>query len=63
MHHLGFFPCPDDLDLWMTTMMSPEYGFEYYAYVLIREFVDIHNIVTNLMRAKNYLGYFVDLGF
>ena len=27
--------------------------------LLIREFFGIHNIVTNLMRATNYLGYFV----
>ena len=27
--------------------------------MLIREFVGIHNVVTNLMRATSYLGYFV----
>ena len=27
--------------------------------MLFREFVGIHNFVTNLMRATNYLGYFV----
>ena len=31
--------------------------------LLIREFVDIHNVVTNLTRAKKYLGYFLALGF
>ena len=35
MHHLGFLPCPSDLYLCMNTMVSPEYGFNYYAYVLI----------------------------
>ena len=32
-------------------------------HVLVREFTGIHNVVTNLMRATNYLGYFVALGF
>ena len=31
--------------------------------VLIREFVGINNVLTNLMRATNYLGYFVVMGF
>ena len=35
MHHLGFLPCPSDLDLCMNTMVSPENGFNYYDYVLI----------------------------
>ena len=31
--------------------------------VLIREFVGIYNVVTNLMRDTNYLGYFVALNY
>ena len=27
--------------------------------LFIREFVGIYNVVTNLMRATNYIGYFV----
>ena len=38
-------------------------GGDHYLRLLIREFVGIHNVVTNLMRATNYLGYFVALGF
>ena len=33
MHHLGFLPCPSDLDIWMKPMVRPEDGFNYYAYV------------------------------
>ena len=35
MHHLGFFPCPVDIYLWMKPMVRLEDGFEYYACVLI----------------------------
>ena len=34
-----------------------------YDGMLIREFVDIHNVVTNLMIDTNYLGYFMALSF
>ena len=46
--------------------MGAELGGDQYLQLLIREFVGIHNVVTNLMRAMNCLGYFVyfvDLGF
>ena len=52
MHHLGFLPCPDDLDLWMKPTLRPEYGFKYYAYVLI--YVDdvmvIHHDAESVLR-------------
>ena len=35
IHHLGFLPCPADLDIWMKPMVRREYGFYYYVYVLI----------------------------
>ena len=35
MHHLGFLPCPSDLDLWMNPMVRPDDGFNYYANVLM----------------------------
>ena len=35
LHHLVFIPCTADLDIWMEPMVSPEDGFNYYAYVLI----------------------------
>ena len=41
-------------------------GGDQQLRLLIREFVGIHNVVTNLMRATNYPGYyvyFVALGF
>ena len=34
MHHLELLPCPADPDLWMKPMVRPEYGFNYYTYVL-----------------------------
>ena len=34
MHHLELLPCPADPDLWMKHMVRPEYGFNYYTYVL-----------------------------
>ena len=37
--------------------------FNKLPFVLIREFVGIHNVVANLTRATNYLGYFVALDF
>ena len=38
-------------------------GGDQQLKLLIREFVNIHNVVTNLMRDTNQLGYFVALGF
>ena len=35
MHHLGFLPCLSDLVIWMKSMVSPDDGFNYYAYVII----------------------------
>ena len=35
MNHLGFLPCLSDLYLWMNPMVRNDYGFNYYAYVLI----------------------------
>ena len=35
IHHLGFISCPADLDLFIKNMLSPEDGFNYYAYVFI----------------------------
>ena len=35
MHHLELFTCTYDPDLWMKTIVRPEDGFDYYAYVLI----------------------------
>ena len=35
MHHMVFSPYPDDLDIWTKPMVRPNYGFNYYAYVLI----------------------------
>ena len=34
MHHLELLSCPADPDLWMKPMVRPEYGFNYYTYVL-----------------------------
>ena len=57
MHHLGFFPCPAKLDLWMKPMVRPKDGFDYYAYVLI--YVDYvmvihHDAESVLRRIYNY---------
>ena len=35
MHNLVFLPCPDDLDLLMKHMVRTDYGFNYYADVLM----------------------------
>ena len=35
MQHFELFTCPYDPDLWMKTMVRPEKGFDYYAYLLI----------------------------
>ena len=35
MHHLGFLPCPYDLDICMKPLVRPDYGFNYHAYVSI----------------------------
>ena len=52
MHHLGFLPCPTDLNLWVKPMVKSEDGFEYYAYVLI--YVDdvmvIHHDTESVVR-------------
>ena len=57
IHHLVFFSCPDDLDLWMKPMVRPEDGFDYYSYVLI--YVDDvvvvhHDIESVLWRLDKY---------
>ena len=57
MHHLGFLPCPDDLDLWIDPMVRPEDGFDYYAYALIYldDLVAIHHDVESVFyRIDNY---------
>ena len=41
--------------------VGAEPSADQWLRLLIREFVGIHNVVTNLMRATNYLGYFVAL--
>ena len=52
IHNLVLLPCPVDLYLCMKTMMRPEDGFDYYAYVLI--YVDyvmvIHNDAESVLR-------------
>ena len=52
MHHLVFFTCPANLDLWMKPMARPDGGFIYYAYVII--YVDdvmvIHHDVYSVLR-------------
>ena len=35
MHHLVFFPCPVNLDIWMKPMVRHEDEFDYYVYFLI----------------------------
>ena len=51
MHHFGFLPCPSDLYPCMNPMVGPEYGFDYYAYVII--YVDnvmaIHHDAESLL--------------
>ena len=51
MHHLVFLQFPTDLDIWMKPMVRPDYGFSYYAYVLI--YVDdvmvIHHDVDSVL--------------
>ena len=52
MHHLGFLPCPSDLDLWMNPMVRPDDGFNYHADILI--YVDdvmvIHHDTESVLR-------------
>ena len=43
--------------------VGAEPGDDQQLRLLIREFVDIHNVITNLMRATYYLGCFADQGF
>ena len=45
MQHLGLLICPAELYLWMNPMMRPEYGFNYYTYVLI--YVDDVMVIHN----------------
>ena len=45
MHHLGLLTCPTDLNIWMKPMVRHEYGFNYYAYVLM--YVDDVMIIHN----------------
>ena len=57
MHHLGFLPCPSDIDLWMNPMVSPKDGFYHYTYVLI--YVDDvmvinHDAESVLLRIYKY---------
>ena len=59
MHHLGFLPCPADLDIWMKPMVRPDDGFNNYAYVLI--YVDAvmvihHDSNSILIRIDNYFN-------
>ena len=35
MHHLELLWCPEYLDVWMETMVRPDEGFNYHAYVII----------------------------
>ena len=39
--------------------VGAEPSADQWLRLLIREFVGIHNVVTYLMRATNYLSYFV----
>ena len=52
MHHLEFLPCPDDPDIWMKLMVRPDYGFNYYAYVLIY----LDDIMVTHNDAESILG-------
>ena len=57
MHHLGFLLFPAELYLWMNPMMRPEYGFNYYTYVLIYmdDVMVIHNGADiGLQQIDNY---------
>ena len=52
MHHFGFLPCPANLDLCIKPMVSPNYGFNYYAYVLIYVYdvIVIHHDAESVLR-------------
>ena len=57
IHHLGLFPCPADLDLWMKPMVRPEDVFDYYAYVLIYAgdvMVIHHDVESVIWRIDKY---------
>ena len=45
MHHLVLLPCPSNLDPWMKPMLRPNYGFDYYTYVLI--YVDYVMVINH----------------
>ena len=52
MRHLGFFPFPYDLDIWMKRVVRPDDGFNYYAFVLIYvdNLVIIHHDTESVLR-------------
>ena len=57
MQHLGLLICPAELYLWMNPMMRPEYGFNYYTYVLMYmdDVMVIHNgAEIGLQQIDNY---------
>ena len=57
MHHLVFLPCPAELDIWTKPMVMPDYGFNYYTYVLIHvEYVMViqHDAEIVLRRIDKY---------
>ena len=52
MNHLGFLPCPADLDIWMEPMVRRDDGFNYDVYVLIYvdNFMVIHHDAESVLR-------------
>ena len=56
-HHLGLFPFPADLYLWMKNKVIPDDGFNYYTYVIIyvdNVMVMNHDTETVLSRIDKY---------
>ena len=59
MHHLGFIPCLDDLNMWINPMIRSEDEYNYDAYVLI--YVDDVMVIRRgsdnvLRRIDNYFN-------
>ena len=42
---LDYLPCLDDPDLWYKDELRPDYGFEYYSYILcyVNDILVIHH--------------------